>query len=155
MGEGVGACIEVVIVTRLVDAHAPQDDRRMVPVPADHAAHVVHCQVLPRCISDVLPAGNLLQHEQAQLIASVEKMAGLRVVRGAYDVALQLLAQDLRIAALHALRHGGTGEWKGLMTVQPPKLDDLAIELKAALREVRASKAEAALILIDDLPRAQ
>ena len=35
---GVGARVEVVIVARLVDAHAPQDDGRVVPVAADHAA---------------------------------------------------------------------------------------------------------------------
>src|SRR5947199_257687 len=106
MGEGIGARIELVIVARLIDAHAPQNDRGVIPVAPNHATDVVERQSLPARIPDVLPAGYFLEHEQAQLIAGVQEMPRLRIVRGAYDVALELLAQDLRIAALRAPRHG-------------------------------------------------
>ena len=38
-------------------------------------------------IADVLPAGNFFQDEQADFVAGIEEMAGLRIVRGADDVA--------------------------------------------------------------------
>ena len=38
---GIRLHVEVVVVSRLVDAHAPQNDAGMIPVAADHAAHVV------------------------------------------------------------------------------------------------------------------
>src|SRR3981081_2584041 len=155
MGRGVGARIEVVIVARLVDADAPENGGGVVPVPADHAADVVDRQILPGCIPDMLPAGYLLQYEQAQLIAGVQKVPRLGVVRGAHDVALQVLAQDLRVAALHAPRHCGADEWKGLMAVESAKLYDFAVELKAVIREARASEAKAALILVEELSFAQ
>ncbi len=87
VGQRIGADVEVVIVLRLVDAHAPQNDGGMVPVAADHAAHVVDGDQLPRFVADVLPAGNFLQHQQANLVAGIEKVARLRIVRGPHDIA--------------------------------------------------------------------
>src|SRR5215469_12826359 len=74
MRDGVGACIEVMIIPRLVDSHTPQDDRGMIPVASDHAAHVVDGNILPGLVSDVLPSWNFLEYEQTRLIASVEKV---------------------------------------------------------------------------------
>ena len=79
--------VEVVIVLRLVDPHAPGDDRRMVPVAANHTRDVVDRDVLPGQRPDVLPAGNLLQHQQSNFIAGIQKMPRLRIMRGAYDIA--------------------------------------------------------------------
>ena len=45
---GVGAGVEVVVVERFVDAHAPEDDGGMIPIAADHAAHVVDGDGLAR-----------------------------------------------------------------------------------------------------------
>ena len=67
---------------------------------------VAHGQVLPGLIADVLPAGDFLKHQQADLVAAVEEVRRLRVVRRAHDVALQLLLQDEGIAPLHARGHG-------------------------------------------------
>jgi len=75
---GVGAGIEVVAVERLVDAHTPKNDRWVVPVAADHAADVIDGDVLPGQIANVLPAGNLFEHKQADLIAGIEEVARLR-----------------------------------------------------------------------------
>ena len=70
----VGARIEIVIVLRFVDAHAPQNNRGMIPVAPDHFAHVADRYILPGLVADVLPAGNLLQHQQAEFIAGIQKM---------------------------------------------------------------------------------
>src|SRR5208337_1132407 len=127
----IGAHVEVVIVQRFVDAHAPQDDAGMIPIAPDHAAHIVDGNQLPWFIPDVLPAGDFFQDQQAHFIASVQEMPRLRVVRGAHNVALQLLAEDLRVSPLWAGRHGLPHKRERLMLVEPPQLDDLAIQLEA------------------------
>ena len=106
VGEGVGAGVKVVVVTRLVDADAPENDGGVVPVAADHAANVVDGNLLPFFVAYVLPAGNLFEDEQADLVATVEEVAGLRIVRGADDVAMEVFAQDVGIFALYAAGHG-------------------------------------------------
>ena len=104
MRQRIGAHVEVVIVLRLVDAHAPQNDGGMIPVALDHAVDVVDGDILPALIADMLPAGNLFQHQQADLVAGVEEVARLRIVRRADDVALQIFAQDDGVLPLHAAR---------------------------------------------------
>ena len=100
VGQRVGAHVEIVVVLRFVDAHAPQDDAGMIPVAADHAADVVDGDVFPGLVANVLPAGNFFQHQQADFVAGVEKMARLRIVRGAHDVAVQFVAENVGVAAL-------------------------------------------------------
>lgn len=80
MGKRVGAGVEVVVVFRLVDAYAPHDDGRMVPVAADHAADVIDGDLLPRFIADMLPAGHLFEYQEADLVAAIEKMTRLRIM---------------------------------------------------------------------------
>ena len=60
----VGARVQFVVVLALVDAHAPQHDGRVIPVAPDHLADVAYRQVLPRLVADMLPARNLLEHQQ-------------------------------------------------------------------------------------------
>ena len=74
VGCGVGFDVEVVVIARLVDAHTPQDDRRMIPVAANHAADVVDRDLLPLFIANMLPAGDFLEDQQAELVTSVEKI---------------------------------------------------------------------------------
>ena len=144
VGQRIGADVEVVIVFRLVDAHAPQDDGRMVPVAANHAAHVVDRYQLPRLVADVLPAGNFLQHQQSDFVAGIEKVARLRIVRGAHDIALELVAQNVRVAALGAAGHRLADKGKGLMTVQPAQLDHFAVEFEAVVGELRLAETDGA-----------
>ena len=66
--------IEIVIVAGFIDTHAPQNDGGMVPVAPDHSPHIVHRDVLPAGIADVLPAGNLFQLQQPDLIAGIQKV---------------------------------------------------------------------------------
>jgi len=114
----------------------------MVPVAANHAAHVVNGDQLPRFVADVLPAGNFLEHQQSNFVAGIEKVARLRIVRGAHDVAPELVTEDVRVPALGAARHGLADEGKGLMAVQSAQLDHLAIELEAVIGELRFAKTD-------------
>ena len=90
----------------------------MVPIAADHAAYVVDGNLFPFLISDVLPAWNFLEHEQADLVASIEKVARLRIVGRTHDVAMEVLAQDVGVLSLNASGHGLTCKRKCLVTVQ-------------------------------------
>src|ERR1700751_6049160 len=100
MGQSVRAHVEIVVILRLIDAHAPEDDRWVVPVTANHASNVVDGDLLPLLIADMLPSGNLFQHKKTKLIAGVEEMPRLRVVRRSHDIALEAVTQNLRIATL-------------------------------------------------------
>ena len=81
--------------------------------------------LLPFLVADMLPAGNLLKHEQADFVAAIEEVAGLGIVGGADDVAMELLAQDVGILALHARRHRLPNKGKCLMAIESAQLDDL------------------------------
>jgi len=89
----------------------------MIPVAANHPPYSVHGDVLPGHVANVLPARDLLQNQETDLIARIEKVAGLRVVRGTHDIAMEILAQNERIAALHAGGHGLADPWECLMAV--------------------------------------
>jgi len=86
-------------------------------------AHVIDGDVLPGQIANVLPAGNLFEHKQADLIAGIEEVARLRVVGGADDVAPEVLAQDDGI--LRCTRAGMAWPTMGRSDgVEPAQLDD-------------------------------
>ena len=72
----------------------------MVAILQHHFAHVVERLLLPGLVADVLPAGNLGEHEQTELVACVDEVLALRVVRGAHRVAAKLLLEDARVLAL-------------------------------------------------------
>jgi len=89
----------------------------MIPIAPDHLADIAHRDVLPLQIPDVLPAGDLFKNQQSKLIARVQKIGRLRIVRSADYIAMQLVLQDPRIAALDAGRHGASNVRKGLVPV--------------------------------------
>ena len=62
--------------------------------------HVRHDKVLPGRVAHVLPARRLRPDHQAKLVAGVEEMRRLRVVRAADHVAVQLVPEDLGVPAL-------------------------------------------------------
>src|SRR6266404_3722619 len=123
----------------------------MVPVATNHATHVVDGELLPRLIPNVLPAGNLFQDEETDFVASVEKMARLWIVRSPDDVALELVAQNLGIAALNAAGHGLSNERKSLMTIEASELDDFAVKLKTMIGKLRLATTKAAGVFINHL----
>jgi hypothetical protein len=123
----------------------------MIPVAADHAPHVIDRYLLPCLIANVLPSRNFFQHQQPHLVASIQKVPRLRIVRRAHDVALQIFSQDSRVAALRAPRHSLAHERKCLMSVQPAQFDDLPIQLEAVICKLRLAKTNRATVLIDEL----
>src|ERR1017187_446481 len=149
MGQRVGASVEIVIVWGFVDADSPENDGRVIPVAANHAANVVRGNILPSCVADVLPARNFLQDEQAEFVACIQKMPGLRIVRGAHDVALEVSAKDLRVTPLHASRHGLTYKGERLMTVEPAQLDHFAVQFEAMFGKPGLTETDGARIIID------
>ena len=139
------------IVFGLVDAHAPQNDGGMIPVAANHAADVIDRDQLPGLIADVLPARNLFENQQAEFVAGIEEMARLRIVRSADDIALELVAQDLGVAALRTGRHGLSDPGKSLMAVEAAQLDDFAVQLESVIGELRFAEAETARVFVEQL----
>src|SRR5579863_8170269 len=109
----------------------------MVPIAADHAAHVVDGHLLPTLVADMLPTGNFFEHQEADLIASIEEMARLRVMGSSHDVAMQILAQDVGVFALGARRHSLADEWKRLVPVKSAELDDLSVQGEAVVGKDR------------------
>src|SRR6202007_3059082 len=105
--------------------------------------------------ADVLPAGNLFEDEEADLVAAVQEVARLGIVRGAHAVAVQAVVEDLRILPLHARRHGLADKGEGLMAIQSTQLDDLAVEGEAVIGEGSLAESYAAGVLIDDLAGAE
>src|SRR5215469_7525219 len=100
----------------------------MVPVAANHATHVVDGDPLPGFGTDVLPARNLLKDKEPNLVAAVQEVARLRIVRGADNVAVKPLAQNIRVFTLHASGHGLADKGKRLVTIQTTELDDLTVQ---------------------------
>ena len=78
-------------------------------------------------------------------------MPRLWVMRSPDNVALEFLAQDLRIAALNATGHGLAHVGERMMSIKPAQLDDLAIEFKTMIGELRLSKADPARIFIEQV----
>src|SRR5271165_155852 len=69
-------------------------------------------------------------------------------MRGANDVAPELVAQNLRVAALRTRRHSLPDPGESLMTVEPAQLDDLAVELEAVIGELGFAEAETAGVFV-------
>src|SRR3954452_22155793 len=102
MSKRVGSSVEIVVITGFINAHAPQYDGGVIPVAANHSIDVVDRNVLPGFVPDMLPSGDLFQHQQAYLVTRIQKVTRLRVMRGPDNVALELVPQDLGIASLNA-----------------------------------------------------
>ena len=146
---GVGALIERVVVHGFVDAHAPEDDGRMVAVLPHHVLGIAHRLLLPVRIPDVLPAGDLGEYQQSQFVAAVDKMLRLGIVRGAHGVEPQLALENVGIQPLHRARHRVADVRIALVAVEPDQLQFPAIEVKPVCGEHRAAEAEGRLRAVE------
>src|SRR5215510_11722689 len=149
MREGIRARVELMIILRFVDAYSPENYGGMVPIPPDHASHIVNCKVLPLLVSSVLPARDLLKHQESKFITGVKKMRRLRVMRCPDDIAFEFFLEDFSVAALHACGHSLTHERESLMAVETAKLDHSSVQFKTALCELCLAKTETAPIFIE------
>ena len=151
MGEGVRFGIEAVIVEAFVYPDAPEYYRRVISVLRDHLAHVFHRLTLPRIIADMLPAGDLREHEKSKLVAGVDEMPALRVVRGAHGIAAKLLLQYARVLDLQAFRRGIADVGIALVAVEAAKEGPFPVEIEAVRPEFRRAEAEAVHRLVKHL----
>src|SRR5208282_5486317 len=117
-------------------------------VPLDHLAHVANREVLPAIFADVLPAGDLFEHQQSDLVASVEKRRRLRIMRCPDDVALELAPEDVGVAALDARGHGSSDKWKCLMAIEAPQFHMLPVQHESGGREPRGAETDAGRVFV-------
>src|SRR4051812_9652250 len=120
----------------------------MVPVPPDHPVHILTCALLPLLVADVLPTGNLLEDQQPDLVAGVQEVRRLWVVRGPDDVALDLVLENQGILALDTGRHRAADVRKGLVAVEAAQLDAAAVQEEAFWGEAGVAEPEADLVAI-------
>ena len=113
----VGALIEFVVVLALVDANAPEHDARVAAVLRHHLPYILHRLLLPGRVPHMLPAGDLGEDHQPQLVAGVDKVPALGIVGGAHGVAVQLLLQNARVLKLQVRRGGVADVGVALMAV--------------------------------------
>src|SRR5947209_17528641 len=99
----------------------------------------------------MLPAGNLFQNEQPNFVAGIEKMTGLRIVRGSNDVALELIAQNVSISPLNACGHRLTDPGERLVTIKSSQLNNFAVQFKARIGELGLATTKAAGVFVNDL----
>ncbi len=98
----------------------------------------------------MLPAGNFLQDQKAKLIAGVEKVTGLRIMRRSDDVAVQAMAENRGVLPLNAGGHRAANKRKSLMAIEPAQLNDLSVQRETLLGERSLAKADAAHLFIDE-----
>ena len=115
----------------------------MVAVLEHHLTHVVDRLFLPVLVADVLPTRDLGEDQKPQLVAGVDEILALRIVRGAHGVAAKLFFQDARVLPLQALRRGIAHVRIRLMAVEPAHKRVLAVEVKSVLLEHGGAEAEA------------
>ena len=127
----------------------------MIPVATNHAADVIDGNVLPVFVANVLPAGDFFQNQQADLVAGIEKVTRLRIMRRANDVAFELVAQDLGVSALRPARHCLTNPREGLMAIEAAQLDDFAIQFETVIGELGFAETKTAGVFVDDLVASQ
>ncbi|MNV80386.1 hypothetical protein D3C71_1739870 [compost metagenome] len=91
----------------------------------------------------MLPAGDFLEDEQADAVAMVEEPLGLRIMRGAHEVAMQRVLQDLGIALLRRAAHGVADIGESLMAVEAADFQRPSVELETIRGELGGAEAEA------------
>ena len=136
-GDLPGPVVQARVVPGLVQPGAPHDHRRPAAVPDHHVPHVGQHDVLPRRVADMVPAGRFLPHHEAQFVACVEEVRGLRVMRAAHHVAVEVVLDDLGVPPLQAGagRHADVGE--ELVPVQAEYLEPLAVQEESVRAERR------------------
>ena len=139
----VGALIKCFVVGAAVHTGTPQKDAGVVAALAHHLAAVLQGLRLPALVANVPPAGHLGEHQQAQLIAGIQKCRALGGMAGAHRVAAKVFFQDLSIQPLDAVRHGIALIGVALVAVQAPQLHALTVQVQPACHELHGAEAEA------------
>ena len=121
--------IEFIIIKTFVDSHTPEKDRRMIPVLHHHFSDILNTLLSPSRVGrDMLPAGNLSEHCQPNLVTGIEKILALRVMGCSDCIDLQLCFQNSCIFSLKALGCRIANIRVALMTIQTAQEYLLSIE---------------------------
>lgn len=78
----------------------------MVVIAGNHRLDIVQGILLESGPADILPAGDFLKHQKTDLVAAIQKMFGLHIVRRPDDICAKLALQYLGVSLLNAFRHG-------------------------------------------------
>jgi hypothetical protein len=117
----------------------------MVSVSRDHIFYVAHGQILPGSVAQVMPARQFFPNHQAQFVACVEKSLGLRIMRAANEIAIEIAPKDFRIVPQHSWRHRKTDVREQLVPVQPENAEALAIQNETVHFKPGVAKADSPL----------
>src|SRR5665213_3831213 len=121
----------------------------MVAVADDQVSDVLDDEVLEGGVSDVLPSGRLLPDHQTELVAGVEEGLCLRIVRAADDVAVEVLADDLGVAAHDARGHGVAGVGEELVAVESEEMEAFAVEEETVDGEASVAETDAGVVVVE------
>src|SRR5262249_49732895 len=135
----------------LVRTHPPDDNRGMVAVANDHVVHIAHEQIFPSIVAEIAPAGRFFPDHEAELITSVEECYGLRVMRTANDIAVEVATQHLGVAPQHARGHRAANVRVDLMAIETKKLQVATVEEKAVQFEPRITQADTEVVVVQRL----
>ena len=148
VGQLVCLAVEGIVVLALVDADAPEDDAGMVAVLLHHLLHIPACLLLPGAVADMLPAGDLHEHQQAQAVALVDEILALGVVAGAHRIAVQLLLENAGILPLQGFGGCVADVGEALVPVQAPQEAFFPIEIKTVGPELGGTETEQDALLV-------
>ena len=121
MGNTVCHAVQLVIVLTFVDPHTPQNDAGVISVLQHHLPGVFHGLLFPVRAADVLPAGNLREHQQTEAVALVKEIVTLGVVGGAHRDTSQFFLEDSSVLPLETFWSGVADVGPALVPVQPPQ----------------------------------
>src|SRR4051794_38223762 len=110
----------------------------MVAIAHHHILHVPNAPVLPRVVADELPAGQLLENEETDFIAALQKLRILRIMRCSNDIDPELVLQDLGVARLQSIGRRSPDERERLVAIEPSQLEGFAVDVEATIHFVEA-----------------
>ena len=131
----------------------PDNNGRMIPVAANHVAHVANDQFLPRLVAEIAPTGRFLPNHQSQFIARVQKRFGLRIMRAADHVDIKFALENFRVATHHPRRHREAGVRINFMPVQTKKSESLAVQEKSVHIKPRLTQSDPGAIFVQRFAR--
>ena len=83
--------VKCIVIPGLIDPHAPQDHRRMIPILYYHVFYVFDRPFFPIFVPDVLPARYFCKDQKSQFIATLHKILTLRIMGGSYCIDSQFI----------------------------------------------------------------
>ncbi len=151
LAEPVRLLIKCVIIVAFIQPGSPYDDGRMVKMSQHHVAQIAAGNFFVILSAQISPSRDLFKDHKPQLIAAVQEVFALHIVRTAHRVKSQLCLQDIRILLLRSPAHGISHIWIALMTVQADQLHLTAIEVEAPGIHLRGPESHAGMVLVQYL----